>query len=146
MAVLFLDLDDFKGVNDTFGHGAGDMLLREVAQRVTAELRTDDMAARVGGDEFVILLDDVATSEAALAVARRVANRLRGGHEFEGDHYTITGSIGVAVAGDELTTADALVAAADAAMYDAKHRGQGLCVLYDRSRHGPASLVDMSES
>ncbi len=59
--MLFLDLDDFKMVNDTFGHGAGDQLLVEAARRIAAELRADDVAARVGGDEFVVLLDEVAT-------------------------------------------------------------------------------------
>ncbi len=142
MAVLFLDLDDFKMVNDTFGHGAGDQLLSEVARRIAAELRTDDTAARVGGDEFVVLLDDVATGEAALAVARRVAERLRAPYEFEEHTYTTTSSIGVAVAEDELTTADALVAAADAAMYDAKRSGRGVCMLYSKFHHGTAALLD----
>ena len=142
IAVLFLDLDDFKMVNDTFGHAAGDQLLIEVARRIEVELRSADTAARVGGDEFVVLLDDVDTGDEAQAVARRIADRLRTPYEFEGHSYTTTSSIGVALAGDELTTSDAIVAAADAAMYDAKRSGRGLCVLYNKIRHGPASLVD----
>jgi diguanylate cyclase (GGDEF)-like protein len=141
-AVLFLDLDDFKMVNDTFGHAAGDQLLIEVARRIEVELRPADTAARVGGDEFVVLLDDVDTGEQALAVARRIADRFRAPYEFEGHSYTTTSSIGVAVAGDELATSDAIVAAADAAMYDAKRSGRGACVLYSKFRHGTASLVD----
>lgn len=143
IAVLFLDLDDFKMVNDTFSHAAGDQLLMEVARRISAELRAGDVAARVGGDEFVVLLDNVATDEAALAVARRVAQTLRAPYGFDGHEYTTTASIGVAVAGDDLTTSDAVVAAADAAMYDAKRSGRGGCVLYNRVCHGPASLVDV---
>lgn len=75
-AVLFLDVDDFKVVNDTLGHGAGDRLLVEVASRIRAVLRAGDAAARMGGDEFVVLLDDVATKEAALVVAERLSGAL----------------------------------------------------------------------
>ncbi|WP_291379392.1 diguanylate cyclase [Demequina sp.] len=145
-AILFLDLDDFKMVNDTFGHAAGDQLLVEAARRISAELRAGDTAARVGGDEFVVLLDDVATGEAALAVARRVADSLRAPYEFEGHEYTTTSSIGVALAGDGLTTADAIVAAADAAMYDAKRSGRGMCVLHSKFHYGPPSLIDARRS
>lgn len=142
LAVLFLDLDDFKMVNDTFGHAAGDQLLVEVSRRICGELRAGDTAARVGGDEFVILLDDVASGEAALAVARRVGDKLRSSYEYEGHAYSTAASIGVAVYGDELATSDAIVAAADAAMYDAKRSGRGRSVLYTKYRHGQASLLD----
>ncbi|GEN79835.1 GGDEF domain-containing protein [Actinotalea fermentans] len=141
-AVLFLDLDDFKRVNDTYGHAAGDELLVTVADRISAALRAGDTAARVGGDEFLVLLDDVATAEAALAVAHRISETLRAPYELDGHSYTITASVGVAVALDGLPTVDAMVAAADAAMYDAKRRGQGLCVLYGRDRHGQVGPAD----
>ena len=142
LAVLFLDLDDFKTVNDTLGHAAGDQLLVDVAHRITGELRAGDTAARVGGDEFLVLLDDVASGEAALAVAHRVNARLQAPYEFGGERYAATSSIGVAMCSDRLATADALVAAADAAMYDAKRSGRGLCVLYSMGRHGQASFVE----
>ncbi|WP_149205421.1 GGDEF domain-containing protein [Actinotalea subterranea] len=141
-AVMFLDLDDFKTVNDTLGHAAGDQLLVDVAERIMSELRAGDTAARVGGDEFLVLLDEVATGEAALAVARRVNERLQAPHRFGAHTYTSTSSIGVATTMDGLATSDAIVAAADAAMYDAKRSGRGLCVLYSRDRHGQASFVD----
>lgn len=141
-AVLFLDLDDFKTVNDTLGHAAGDQLLVDVARRITGELRAGDTAARVGGDEFLVLLDDVASGEAAMAVAHRVNARLQAPCEFGGDRYTATSSIGVAMCSERLATADAIVAAADAAMYDAKRNGRGLCVLYSLERHGQASFVE----
>lgn len=135
-AVLFLDLDDFKTVNDNLGHAAGDQLLVDAARRITGELRAGDTAARVGGDEFLVLLDEVTTGEAALDVAHRIRDRLAAPYEFGVHSYTATSSVGVAMGPDGLTTSDAIVAAADAAMYDAKRRGRGLCVLYSRDRHG----------
>ncbi|WP_129336562.1 GGDEF domain-containing protein [Cellulomonas endophytica] len=128
-AVLYLDLDGFKTVNDTLGHAAGDRLLVEVARRLTEELRAGDTAARVGGDEFLVLLDEVVSGEAALAVARRVEQRLRAPHVLGGRTVTAPASIGVAAAPDGPTDADGLVAAADAAMYEAKRWEQGGCVL-----------------
>jgi diguanylate cyclase (GGDEF)-like protein len=135
-AVLFLDVDDFKVVNDTLGHAAGDQLLVDVASRLRAALRIGDTAARVGGDEFVVLFDDVATGEAALVVAERLNNALRVPYEIGTDRRIATASIGVAVGPDGLRTADDVVAAADAAMYDAKRRGGGRCVLYSEDLHG----------
>jgi diguanylate cyclase (GGDEF)-like protein len=135
-AVLFLDVDDFKVVNDTLGHAAGDQLLIDVASRLRAVLRTGDTAARVGGDEFVVLFDDVATTEAALVVAERVNEALRAPYEVGAERRIATASIGVAMGQDGLGTADELVAAADAAMYDAKRRGGGRCVLYREDLHG----------
>jgi diguanylate cyclase (GGDEF)-like protein len=134
-AVLFLDVDDFKVVNDTLGHAAGDRLLVDVASRIRAALRTGDTAARVGGDEFVVLLDDVATKEAAMAVAERLGEALRAPYEIGTDRRIATASIGIAVGPDGLETADDVVAAADAAMYDAKRRGGGRCVLYREDLH-----------
>ena len=142
LAVLFLDVDDFKTVNDTLGHAAGDQLLVEMARRLTDELRAGDVAARVGGDEFLVLLDEIPTAEAALAVAHRVHDRLRAPYDLGPHRHTTTTSIGVAVGSDALTTPDAIVAAADAAMYDAKRSGRGTCVLYSRERHGEPSFVD----
>jgi diguanylate cyclase (GGDEF)-like protein len=138
-AVLFLDIDDFKVVNDTLGHAAGDQLLVDVASRLRAALRAGDTAARVGGDEFVVLLDDVATKEAALVVAERLSEALRAPYEIGTDRRIATASIGVAVGPDGLGTADAVVAAADTAMYDAKRRGGGRCVLYSEDLHGRGS-------
>ncbi len=141
LAVLFIDLDDFKAVNDTLGHAAGDRLLVDVARRITGELRAGDTAARVGGDEFLVLLDDVATGEDALAVAHRINDVLREPFELASRRYDATASIGVASSLLRPATADAVVAAADAAMYDAKRSGRGLCVLYSRDRHGQPSFV-----
>jgi diguanylate cyclase (GGDEF)-like protein len=140
-AVLFLDLDDFKTVNDTLGHSAGDQLLVDVARRIEAGLRAGDTAARVGGDEFVVLLDDVAAGNAALTVALRITEALRAPFELGARRYAVTSSIGVAVGPGDFTTADAVVAAADAAMYDAKRRGRGLCVLHGQDGADQAAGV-----
>ena len=153
-AVLFLDLDNFKAVNDTLGHAAGDRLLVDVAWRLRAELRAGDTAARVGGDEFVVLLDEVATSEAALVIAHRLGEALRAPYEIGADRRIAMASIGVVVGPESFGTADAVVAAADAAMYDAKRRGRGRCVVYSEDRHGQAGpppigddvLADLDES
>jgi diguanylate cyclase (GGDEF)-like protein len=139
-AVLFLDLDNFKTVNDTLGHAAGDRLLVDVAWRIRAVLRAGDTAARVGGDEFVVLLDDVATRKAALIIAHRLSEALRAPYEIGADRRIAVASIGVVVGPESLGTADAVVAAADAAMYDAKRRGRGQCVVYSKDRHGQAGF------
>jgi diguanylate cyclase (GGDEF)-like protein len=141
-AVLFLDVDDFKVVNDTLGHAAGDLLLVDVASRLRGALRAGDTAARVGGDEFVVLLDDGATPEAALVVAERLSEALRAPYEIGTDRRIAPASIGVAVGPLGLGTADEVVAAADAAMYEAKRRGGGRYVLYSEDLHrrwGPAT-------
>ena len=137
-AVLFLDLDNFKAVNDTMGHAAGDRLLVDVALRIRAVLRAGDTAARVGGDEFVVLLDEVATREAALVIAHRLSEALRAPYEIGTERRIAMASMGVVVGPESFGTADVVVAAADAAMYDAKRRGRGRCVLYSKDRHGQA--------
>jgi len=114
LAVMFLDLDDFKAVNDTRGHAAGDNLLREVAARLGIALRGGDTAARVGGDEFVMLCEDVAGVEDA----ERIAERLLAG-------LPISASLGVALAVDGRESAESLLRDADAAMYAVKRRGGG---------------------
>ena len=136
-AVLFLDLDKFKEVNDAWGHAAGDRLLMEAAVRIRDAVRAGDTAARVGGDEFVVLLDEVVSSEQALATAHRLAEVLSAPYEIGGGLQTATASIGVAVGPANFDTADAVVAAADAAMYDAKRQGAGRCVAYTEAGHGP---------
>jgi diguanylate cyclase (GGDEF)-like protein len=137
-AVLFLDVDDFKLVNDTLGHAVGDQLLVDVASRLSAVLRAGDTAARVGGDEFVVLFDEVASAKAALGVAERLNEALRAPYDIGPDRRVVTASIGVAVSRDGLRTADEVVAAADAAMYEAKRLGGGRCVAYSDDLHRPS--------
>lgn len=135
-AVLFLDVDHFKAVNDTLGHAAGDRLLVELAARLRGALRTGDTVARVGGDEFIVLLDDVATTEAALVAAERLGAALQAPYEVGAGRWIAAVSIGVAVGPNSLGTVDEVVAGADAAMYDAKRRGGGRCVLWSEDLHG----------
>jgi len=114
LAVLFLDLDGFKAINDTLGHAAGDQFLCEVADRLRGVLRGGDTAARLGGDEFVVLCEDVAGIDEARAIAARVVNEVPGGV-----------SVGISLAIDGTEDPEAVVRAADAAMYVAKRSGGG---------------------
>jgi diguanylate cyclase (GGDEF)-like protein len=131
-AVVFLDVDDFKVINDTLGHAAGDQLLVDLALRLNSVLRSGDIAARVGGDEFLLLFDEVASREAALAVAERLNRALQVPYSIGTERRIVTVSLGVAVGPDGLHTADAVVAAADSAMYEAKRCGGGRCVLHSQ--------------
>ena len=125
VAVLFLDLDDFKVINDSLGHRAGDRLLIEVARRLTATLRTEDVAARQGGDEFTVLVERVSGVAEAEALAERLATELSRPIELEGRRLVVRASIGIALAGANEGGADDLLAHADAAMYAAKSARQG---------------------
>ena len=122
IALLFVDLDEFKAINDTFGHEAGDALLVDVAQRLSVEVRPSDTAARLGGDEFIVLCERLSDpGREAVAVARRLLAAMRRPFELEGQQVAISASIGVAVAtGGEAP--DTLVSRADGAMYRAKGR------------------------
>lgn len=133
-AVIFVDLDEFKVINDTLGHGIGDQLLVNAAARIRDVLRVGDSAARMGGDEFLILLDDVGSPEETMIVADRLNVALREPYELETRQRIVTASMGAVVSSDEFEDADAIIAAADAAMYEAKRRGGGQCVLYSGNR------------
>jgi diguanylate cyclase (GGDEF)-like protein/PAS domain S-box-containing protein len=133
VALLFLDLDDFKVVNDSLGHRAGDRLLIEAASRLLGEIRVSDVAARQGGDEFTVLLDRVADVEEALEIADRIASQMRQPIELEGRSIVVTPSIGIALATETDIEADDLLAHADAAMYSAKAGGKARCAVFDPS-------------
>ncbi|MEJ7893284.1 MAG: EAL domain-containing protein [Solirubrobacteraceae bacterium] len=123
LAVLFLDLDRFKDVNDSFGHEAGDELLMAVARRLADAARAADTVARLGGDEFVILIDFVSDATDALAAVERIFEALRAPVAVGGTELVLTVSGGVAIAPQDGTTRDTLLAAADRAMYRAKSGG-----------------------
>ena len=122
-AVLFVDLDRFKRVNDTYGHAAGDDLLRSVAQRLSALLRPGDTLARVSGDEFVVLCEDLATARDAELVADRITQAFAAPFELLTMTVAVTASVGVAYAGPGEVVSARLVSDADSAMYRAKDRG-----------------------
>ncbi|MDP9482562.1 MAG: EAL domain-containing protein [Chloroflexota bacterium] len=124
-AVLFVDLDDFKVINDTLGHRAGDQLLIGVAERIRAVLRTGDTAARLGGDEFTILIENVSGLPAAERAAERLLESLRRPFELDGHQIVITASIGIAVGLAANDDPDELLRSADIALYEAKGLGKG---------------------
>ncbi len=130
-AVVFIDLDGFKGVNDTLGHPAGDALLREVARRLRSVVRLDDTVSRLGGDEFAVLVEQAGSGpEEAVATAERVLGALAVPFTLERQTVTISGSVGIAVAQGG-TTGDSLIGDADIAMYAAKMAGRGRSVVFD---------------
>lgn len=130
-AVLLLDLDDFKGVNDTYGHAAGDQVLIEVAARLRRGLRGADVVARLGGDEFTVLLTDVRHPEDALDVANKLLDMLSAPFALAGAQIELGGSIGVALGLDKQSDAMTLLRYADLAMYTAKSGGRSRAVLYE---------------
>lgn len=130
LAVLFCDLDDLKGVNDRLGHPAGDEVLRTVATRLQRCVRDVDTVARVGGDEFVVLLEDIGSPDEATATAKRVLGALQRPLDLEGEAVVPSVSIGVALNGQEITTRQKLIKGADAAMYAAKQKGGGRWQLF----------------
>lgn len=133
VALLFLDLDDFKEVNDSFGHAAGDRVLVEVARRLSETVRAEDVAARQGGDEFTVLLARVRGPDEAAASAARLIEELERPIDL-GDHMIKVGvSIGIAMGSEAGPIADDLLAYADAAMYAAKAAGKGRQALFDQS-------------
>jgi diguanylate cyclase (GGDEF)-like protein len=130
VAVLFIDLDDFKLVNDSLGHLEGDRVLREVAKRLKGCLREADIAARIGGDEFVVLLEDVTDASRALRVGERLQEQLRVPFDIYDSYRMYTSaSIGIAVGAEEQP--QELVHAADLATYQAKRMGRARSVLFD---------------
>ncbi|HZX33288.1 MAG TPA: diguanylate cyclase [Rhodocyclaceae bacterium] len=125
VAVMFIDLDRFKGVNDKHGHLAGDELLRQAAVRISNCIRDEDTVARVGGDEFLVLLPNVPTLEVAYGVAEKILNVLNQPFCLSIATVNIGASIGIAVFPDLATTVEELLALADSAMYEAKTAGRG---------------------
>ena len=134
VVVMFIDLDNFKTINDTFGHASGDEVIVAAAHRLRTCLRAGDTAARLGGDEFALVLQDLTAAEVS-ALAGRVLDAVRTTPvELSGRTVTVGASIGIAVSGPGETT-ETLLRNADLAMYEAKSRGRGRYVLYDPSMH-----------
>ena len=135
LALLFIDLDRFKEVNDSLGHEAGDRVLQEVARRLSASLRRADLVARIGGDEFVVLLEEITGLEQVTQVARQIQAAMAPECMIAGRRLSLAASIGISMfpdAGDDATT---LLRHADVAMYAAKRHGRS-CVQYHPALHG----------
>jgi diguanylate cyclase (GGDEF)-like protein/PAS domain S-box-containing protein len=125
LAVLFLDVDGFKAVNDSLGHAAGDALLQSIASRLRAALRKSDTVSRYSGDEFVIVLPEIEQIEDAALVARKLVRAAAGPHRIDSRNVTVTASVGIAVYPDDGRNAETLIKHADTAMYDAKRTAVG---------------------
>jgi diguanylate cyclase (GGDEF)-like protein len=141
VAVLFLDLDDFKNVNDGLGHAVGDMVLREIASRLEDCMRTVDTAARLGGDEFAVLIHDAESELQAVEIAQRVMDALQAMMTLDGRNVTIAVSVGIAFSRPGMTSggaAEELLSNADAAMYMAKENGKRRYQLFQPEMHARA--------
>ena len=133
-ALLLLDLDGFKAVNDTLGHDAGDEVLKAVGTRLQLLMRGVDVAARLGGDEFCVVVDDCADVIKAGAVAQRIIESICQPIQLlSGPRCTVGVSVGLVIAGSDATNLEELFKQADAAMYEAKHAGKGCWRLHGRA-------------
>jgi diguanylate cyclase (GGDEF)-like protein/PAS domain S-box-containing protein len=135
VAVAFLDLDRFKLVNDGMGHGAGDRLLEKVADRLQRVMRPSDTVARFGGDEFVVLCDEIDDESVAREMAERITGALREPFVLAEGEIFVTASLGLALSGDDRDTASSLLRDADTAMYMAKERGRARIEVFDPKTH-----------
>lgn len=135
IAVMFLDLDNFKTINDSLGHAAGDELLVSVSERLQACLRTSDTAARLGGDEFAVLIVDTTHTESAVLIAERIKDVFREPFVIDGKKTFITTSIGIAVTVTGNENPDELLRNADVAMYTAKNQGKDRYAVFENEMH-----------
>jgi diguanylate cyclase (GGDEF)-like protein len=124
VALMFLDLDGFKQVNDTLGHDTGDQLLRVVAQRLTNSLRNSDIVSRLGGDEFTVILSGIPQADYAAKVAEKILKALSQVFVLEGKNVFVTVSIGISIYPKDGDVEDILIKQADLAMYRAKQLGR----------------------
>ena len=141
IGLMLLDLDRFKAVNDTFGHDMGDELLKSVAERLKICVREVDTVARMGGDEFTIILEGVSSEQNILAVATRITESIAAPFELKGHHLSIGVSIGITIYPQDDHSIDELLKHADTAMYRAKQQGGSAFHLHKASRNHPANLL-----
>ncbi|MDR3707154.1 MAG: EAL domain-containing protein [Capsulimonadaceae bacterium] len=133
VAVMFLDLDNFKLINDSLGHEAGDRLLMSVSERLRTCARRSDTVARLGGDEFTILVEHLANDDDPYEIAQRIADALREPTTIDGREVITTASVGIAVCNDGAIDPEGMLRDADTAMYHAKATGKARCAMFDAS-------------
>ncbi len=138
IVLLFIDLDNFKLINDAYGHDVGDEVLTEVASRLRGAARHADMVARLGGDEFVMLFDVLAPDRDARMLANRALRSLRKGFVHDGETLSVTASIGAVVISDPDTDVEDVLRDADIAMYSAKAKGKNQIAMFQPVMAGPA--------
>lgn len=136
LALLFIDLDKFKAVNDHYGHAAGDFVLKEVARRCAGTMRADDTMARIGGDEFLAILQGIANPQDAIQIAQKIIDAVHEPIVYQGMPIQIGTSVGVATCNDPTKTAQELLKAADDAMYRAKRSGTNQIAISSLMRDG----------
>jgi len=144
-AILYLDLDGFKQINDTLGHGIGDMLLIKVSQRITQVLREEDTLARVGGDEFVVVLRDLQDINHPITVVEKISRELAREFQLDSEKASISTSVGIAIFPEAGKTTEELINNADEAMYDAKNSGKNTYRFFDpetNARKNPKSTLE----
>ena len=135
VALMFIDLDRFKWVNDNLGHAAGDLLLKEVAKRLKAVLRLNDTVARLGGDEFTVIAQSITSADQARMVAEKILEQLNTPFYLEGQKAMISGSIGITLFPDDADSTETLLKNADQAMYTVKEAGRGDIQFYTDKMH-----------
>lgn len=133
LSVLFIDLDDFKTINDQWGHDIGDYVLVEVADRIQSSIRSSDVAARFGGDEFVVFLKGVQDRNQTIKIVKRMLNKLKKPITKEDQQYSITSSIGVAHYPEHGDSAEGLIKSADTALYHVKDRSKNDFIIFEQS-------------
>jgi diguanylate cyclase (GGDEF)-like protein len=144
LAVLFLDFDNFKQINDSRGHAAGDRLLAIVGERLSGLLRPMDTVARFGGDEFTFLFEDLTAEREVVLIADRICQAARQPIEIDGGELSVTVSVGIAMVADPTVSSEAVLREADAAMYRAKAQGRSRYELFDEdSRHRAVERIEL---
>ncbi|WP_129671424.1 GGDEF domain-containing protein [Candidatus Chloroploca sp. Khr17] len=135
LAVMLLDIDRFKQINDTLGHSVGDQLLQALGQRLSTLIRRSDTAARLGGDEFILILTEIITVQNATTIAEKIQAALHKDFYLDNHRLTITSSLGIALFPDDGTDAETLLKHADSAMYQAKEAGYGEYRSWQLAKH-----------